>query len=353
MRPVLLVRSHSRAQVGPSIYASTSALPMYGGSPAKKAPPAIPGLTEGSSTVGLMLWPGKEGELLITGIKEGSSVEETELAVGDMIVKVDGNSVEGMEATDVAGLLAGPTGSTVRFCHPRHITRARDRSAHEGGARGGPDPHSSLPTVNKANPRPAGNDHDGGGRGRDGDARRDRGGGQRHDRGLGGDRAALPAGAAPAVGLGVPDAPRPVRFHHQGRAGQEGRGAQARGAQARGGAQARSGAARHAPDHGGVPAVRGAVRVVLARAQAISVPPRRGRAGPGPGPAAEARPRPTHPGLKEVTVGQTCTHYISSAVHLNYSLCPAGRPAAPHHPRLAALRRASASSAPPSSSVCV
>ena len=30
------------------------------------------GLTEGSSTVGLMLWPGKNGDLIITGVKVSS-----------------------------------------------------------------------------------------------------------------------------------------------------------------------------------------------------------------------------------------------------------------------------------------
>merc|ERR1711966_285554 len=96
---------YSSAYAGPSIYASAGGLPNFSMPPmpstSKEGKPEIPRLTEGASTVGLMLWPGKAGELIITGIKEETSASETELQVGDVIISVDGDSVEGMDATDV------------------------------------------------------------------------------------------------------------------------------------------------------------------------------------------------------------------------------------------------------------
>jgi len=130
---------YASAQVGPSIYASMGALPSFSMPPMQaigESKPAIPQLTEGASTVGLMLWPGKTGELIITGIKDETSAAETELAVGDVIVSVDGESVEGMDATDVAGMMAGPTGSTLTITTANGVTCTvtRDVSAEEANA---------------------------------------------------------------------------------------------------------------------------------------------------------------------------------------------------------------------------
>merc|ERR1711966_368158 len=73
---------YSSAYAGPSIYASAGGLPNFSMPPmpstSKEGKPEIPRLTEGASTVGLMLWPGKAGELIITGIKEETSASETE-----------------------------------------------------------------------------------------------------------------------------------------------------------------------------------------------------------------------------------------------------------------------------------
>ena len=89
---------YSSQSVGPSIYASMPSMP----SPtlSKKAKEAakddFPSLPEGFSTVGLMLWPGKNNELLVTGFMEGHSAEGCGIDIGDVIIKVDETSVEGM-----------------------------------------------------------------------------------------------------------------------------------------------------------------------------------------------------------------------------------------------------------------
>jgi|LauGreDrversion4_2_1035121.scaffolds.fasta_scaffold690353_1 hypothetical protein len=52
-------------------------------------------LPDGQSTVGLMLWPEKNGKLLITGFMEGYSAELCRLETSDIIIQVDEVSVEG------------------------------------------------------------------------------------------------------------------------------------------------------------------------------------------------------------------------------------------------------------------
>jgi hypothetical protein len=97
-----------------SIYASMPVAPTVSAPPMK--PPVkedFPSLPSGYSTVGLMLWPGKNGELLVTGWMEGHSAETCGLETGDVIIKVDDVFVEGMAASDVAGRMSGPTGSSV------------------------------------------------------------------------------------------------------------------------------------------------------------------------------------------------------------------------------------------------
>lgn len=109
--------------------------------------PDIPRLTEGASTVGLMLWPGKQGELIITGFKEDSSAADTELAIGDVIMSVDGDSVEGMDATDVAAMMAGPTGSVLSITTLSGVICevTRDVSADEANA-------TTVDSVSKSTP---------------------------------------------------------------------------------------------------------------------------------------------------------------------------------------------------------
>lgn len=88
---------YASQSVGPSIYASMPSMH----SPPKKADPVpakddFPSLPEGFSTVGLMLWPGKNNELLVTGFMEGHSAEVCGIEIGDVIIRVDDTSVEGM-----------------------------------------------------------------------------------------------------------------------------------------------------------------------------------------------------------------------------------------------------------------
>jgi len=83
-----------------------------------------PSLLEGFSTVGLMLWPGKGGELLVTGFMEGHSAENCGLETGDIIIKVDDTSVEGMAASVAAERMAGPTGSAVTVTTSRSTKTA-------------------------------------------------------------------------------------------------------------------------------------------------------------------------------------------------------------------------------------
>jgi C-terminal processing protease CtpA/Prc len=60
-------------------------------------------LPDGYSTVGLTLWPDKNGKLLITGFTEGYSAELCGLETGDIIIQVDEVSVEGMAACEAHG----------------------------------------------------------------------------------------------------------------------------------------------------------------------------------------------------------------------------------------------------------
>ena len=106
--------SQSAAPYASSMYTSMPVAPTVSAPPMK--PPVkedFPSLQSGHSTVGLMLWPGKNGELLVTGFMEGHSAEMCGLETGDVIIKVDDMLVEGMAASDVAGRMSGPSGSSV------------------------------------------------------------------------------------------------------------------------------------------------------------------------------------------------------------------------------------------------
>jgi len=109
--------SHSAAPLAPSMYASMPVAPTLSAPPIKetKAPVKedFPSLPDGYSTVGLMLWPGKEGELLVTGFMEGHNAEHSGLETGDVIIQVEDQAVESMAASEVANRMAGPTGSSV------------------------------------------------------------------------------------------------------------------------------------------------------------------------------------------------------------------------------------------------
>ncbi|EKX54517.1 hypothetical protein GUITHDRAFT_150034 [Guillardia theta CCMP2712] len=96
---------------GTSLYASTPVAPSV--------KTQVPSLDEEKSTVGLMLWPGKDGELIITDIKENTSAAGTVLAIGDVIVKIDETSIEGLPATEAYKPLAGPNGSMVTITTKR------------------------------------------------------------------------------------------------------------------------------------------------------------------------------------------------------------------------------------------
>jgi hypothetical protein len=115
------------------IYVSLSSLPS-GVSVRDKsnAPKAV--VSEGYSTVGLMIWPqGPKKELIITGIKEGTSASTSGLEEGDIISSVDDEPVDNMKAEDVALQMAGPTGSKTKITTKggREATLIRDVSADE------------------------------------------------------------------------------------------------------------------------------------------------------------------------------------------------------------------------------
>jgi len=104
---------YSSQAIAPSIYASMPSAPVSAAPRAAAPKDEIPSLQEGFSTVGLMLWPGKGGELLVTGFMEGHSAENCGLETGDIIIRVDDTAVEGMAASTAAECMAGPTGSSV------------------------------------------------------------------------------------------------------------------------------------------------------------------------------------------------------------------------------------------------
>ena len=116
-----LYSSHLAA---PSIYASMPSVPVAAVPRAAPKDEDYPSLLEGFSTVGLMLWPGKGGELLVTGFMEGHSAENCGLETGDIIIKVDDTSVEGMAASVAAERMAGPTGSAVTVTTSRSTKTA-------------------------------------------------------------------------------------------------------------------------------------------------------------------------------------------------------------------------------------
>ena len=106
---------------------------LHAAAPMPPPPKPLPPLAEDQSTVGLMLWPNMEGKLTITGIKEDKSAAQTELQIGDVVAKIDDDSVEGLDATLVAAKLIGPTGSTVTLTTGggTTVTLTRDVSAEE------------------------------------------------------------------------------------------------------------------------------------------------------------------------------------------------------------------------------
>jgi len=63
--------------------------------------------------VGIMVWPGANGSLLITGLKEDSSAQASGLQPGDVLTMVDGIDILQLPAAQVSKMLSGPAGSEV------------------------------------------------------------------------------------------------------------------------------------------------------------------------------------------------------------------------------------------------
>lgn len=111
-------------------------IPWYHFPPPPPMPPPpkpLPPLQEGESTIGIMIWPSDNGKLVVTGIKEDKSAGQSELQVGDIVAKIDGLDVHGMDASEVATKLIGTSGSTVTIVTEKGVTvnLIRDVSAEE------------------------------------------------------------------------------------------------------------------------------------------------------------------------------------------------------------------------------
>jgi len=111
-------------------------IPWYHFPPPPPMPPPpkpLPPLLEGESTIGIMIWPSDNGKLVVTGIKDDKSAGQSELQVGDIVSKIDNMDVSGMDASEVATKLIGPSGSTVTLVTDKGITvnLTRDVSAEE------------------------------------------------------------------------------------------------------------------------------------------------------------------------------------------------------------------------------
>ena len=63
--------------------------------------------------VGIMVWPGANGSLIITGLKEDSSAMASGLQPGDVLTMVDGIDILQLPAAQVSKMLSGPAGSEV------------------------------------------------------------------------------------------------------------------------------------------------------------------------------------------------------------------------------------------------
>ena len=111
-------------------------IPWYHFPPPPPMPPPpkpLPPLLEGESTIGIMIWPSDNGKLVVTGIKEDKSAGQSELQIGDIVAKIDGLDVHGLDANEVATKLIGPSGSTVCIVTDKGVTvnLIRDVSAEE------------------------------------------------------------------------------------------------------------------------------------------------------------------------------------------------------------------------------
>lgn len=111
-------------------------IPWYHFPPPPPMPPPpkpLPPLLEGESTIGIMIWPSDNGKLVVTGVKEDKSAGQSELQVGDIVAKIDGLDVHGMDASEVATKLIGQSGSTVSIVTEKGVTvnLIRDVSAEE------------------------------------------------------------------------------------------------------------------------------------------------------------------------------------------------------------------------------
>lgn len=111
-------------------------IPWYHFPPPPPMPPPpkpLPPLLEGESTIGIMIWPSDNGKLVVTGIKDDKSAGQSELQVGDIVSKIDNMDVHGMDASEVATKLIGPSGSNVSIVTDKGITvnLIRDVSADE------------------------------------------------------------------------------------------------------------------------------------------------------------------------------------------------------------------------------
>ena len=82
-------------------------------------PPRADVHPENAGTVGLLMWMTKRKELVITGFEKGTQAESCGLILGDAIVVVDGQNVEGWLPEQVTEKLAGPLGTAISLCVSR------------------------------------------------------------------------------------------------------------------------------------------------------------------------------------------------------------------------------------------
>jgi hypothetical protein len=68
---------------------------------------------KGKCTVGLLLWPSRGGDLVVTGIKDDTHAADAGLAVCDIIAKLNGESIGGKKPEEVVKLMEGEHGTYV------------------------------------------------------------------------------------------------------------------------------------------------------------------------------------------------------------------------------------------------
>ena len=75
--------------------------------------------------VGLLLWPAKNDELVITGFEKGSSAASSGLILGDVVIEVDGESIKGLPPCAVTQKMAGMPGTKVDLTVSRIISHVK------------------------------------------------------------------------------------------------------------------------------------------------------------------------------------------------------------------------------------